>query len=98
MIFSDPKLFERAAHELLRHASHKIGIMLFGGDAAPESVIVECEQCHEVLIDFLPEAHNERLDPDRVKYEAINSRRLICATSRSRNPASRPIQCRSGRT
>jgi hypothetical protein len=69
MIISDPKLFERAAQELLQHVSHKLGIMPIGGDAAPESVIVECEQCHAALIEFLPQVHNERPDPERVKYE-----------------------------
>src|SRR6185437_8953682 len=39
-------------------------------------------------------------DPTRSasNMKAITSRRLICATSRSRSPANHPIRCRSGRT
>jgi hypothetical protein len=69
MIFTDPELFEQAVHDLLRHASHKIAVAAFGGDAAPESVTMECEDCHEVLVEFLPEPQIERPDPERVKYE-----------------------------
>jgi len=69
MIFNDPKLFERAAEELIQHVSHKIGIMLIRGDTAPESLTIECEDCHEVLIEFLPNPDTERPDPERVKYD-----------------------------
>lgn len=69
MIFSDPKLFERAAQELLRHASHNLGIIPVGGYAAPESLAIECEDCHEFLIEFLPQPQVERPAPERVKYE-----------------------------
>ena len=69
MIFSDPRLFEQAAEELLSHASHKISILPIGGDAAPESVTIECEDCHETLIEFLPEPDAERPDPECTNYE-----------------------------
>ena len=69
MIFTDPELFESAARELLRHAPHRLGLMPVGGDAAPESLAIECEDCHELLIEFLPEAQASRPEPERVKYE-----------------------------
>jgi hypothetical protein len=43
--------------------------MPVGGDAAPESLAIECEGCHEVLVEFLPESQGERSGPERVKYE-----------------------------
>ena len=69
MIFTDPKLFERAAQDLLQHASHKLFVVPIGGDAAPESMAIKCENCHEALIEFLPESESERPDPERVQYE-----------------------------
>jgi hypothetical protein len=70
MTFDDPMLFERAAQELLPHLSHKLSLTPYGGEAAPDSLAIECENCHEVLIEFLPESGaTERPDPDRVRYE-----------------------------
>src|SRR6185437_17029722 len=43
--------------------------MPIGGDAAPESLVTECEDCHAVLIEFLPGSQGERPDPERVQYE-----------------------------
>ena len=69
MICTDPKLFKCAAQELLLHASHRLGVMTVEGDSAPESLAIECEDCHEVLIEFLPQAEASRPEPERVKYE-----------------------------
>ena len=70
MTFENPMLFEQAARELLAHLSHKVSLTPYGGDAAPDSIAVECENCHEVLIEFLPEPEaSGRPDPDRVRYE-----------------------------
>jgi Family of unknown function (DUF6166) len=70
MTFDNPMLFERAACELLPHLSHKVSITPYGGDAAPDRIAIECENCHEVLIEFLPESEaTEPQDPDRVRYE-----------------------------
>lgn len=70
MIFDNPTLFERAAQELLPHLSHQLAIASYGGDAAPDSISVECEDCHEVLVGFLPESSDsEQADPDQTRYE-----------------------------
>jgi hypothetical protein len=70
MTFDDPMLFERAAQKLIPHLSHKLSLTPYGGEAAPDSIAIECENCHEVLIEFLPESGaTERPDPDRVRYE-----------------------------
>lgn len=70
MIFNQPRLFDNALEELAKHALHKLSLMLIGGDAAPESLAIECEDCHEMLIEFLPEPTGaERPDPDHVRYE-----------------------------
>lgn len=65
MLFDNPMLFDQAGEELLPHVTHKITITPYGGDAAPDCIAVECEDCHELLIDFLPESSaSERLDPE----------------------------------
>jgi hypothetical protein len=56
MIFDNPVLFDQAGQELMPHLAHKITITPYGGDAAPDEIAVECEDCHAVLIDFLPES------------------------------------------
>lgn len=69
MILTDPKLFERAAQELLCHASHRLRVMPTGDGPAPESLAIECDNCHEALIEFLPEPSPGRPEPERVKYD-----------------------------
>ena len=69
MISTDPKLFERAAQELLCHPSHRLRVMSTGDGPAPESLIIECGDCHEALIEFLPEANPGGPEHERVKYE-----------------------------
>ena len=55
MLFDNPTLFDQAGEELLPHLTHKIAITPYGGDAAPDSIAAECEDSHELLVDFLPE-------------------------------------------
>jgi hypothetical protein len=70
MLFDNPMLFDQAAQELLPHLAHKITITPYGGDAAPDSIVMECEDCHEPLVDFVPESSaTERPDPEHVRYE-----------------------------
>lgn len=77
MLFDSPMLFDQAAQELLAHLTHKVSITPYGGDAAPDSIAVECEDCHEVLIDF--SSKSERLDPEHVRYEGRYDRaRDVC--------------------
>jgi hypothetical protein len=80
MFFDNPMLFDQAAQELLRHLGHKITITPYGGDAAPDTIAVECEDCHELLIDFVPESSaSERPDPEQVRYEGhYDSARDVC--------------------
>jgi len=66
-------LFDQAAQELLRHLAHKITIPAYGGDAAPDNIAIECENCRELLNDFVPESGaTERPDPEPVRYEGHN--------------------------
>jgi hypothetical protein len=66
MFFDNPMLFDQAAQELLLHLGHKIAITPYGGDAAPDSIAIECEDCHEPLIDFVPKSSaSERPDPEQ---------------------------------
>lgn len=70
MILENSMFFEQAAQELFPHLAHTLSIMAVGGDAAPESIAIDCEDCHTVLIEFLPESDvSSRPDPDQVKYE-----------------------------
>ncbi len=70
MFFHNPMLFDQAAQVLLPHLAHEITITPYGGDAAPDSIAIECEDCHELLIDFVPESSaSERPDPEQVRYE-----------------------------
>ncbi len=99
MFFDNPMLFDQAIQELLPHLAHRITITHYGGDAAPDSVAIECQDCHELLIDFVPEpSASERPDPEQVRYEATTMPTEMSAASRSSSPANRPIQCRSART
>jgi len=80
MFFDNPMLFDQAAQELLRHLAHKITITPYGGDAAPDSIAIECEDCRELLIDFVPESSaTERPDPEQVRYEGhYDAGRDVC--------------------
>jgi hypothetical protein len=70
MVISEAKLFEQGVEEFVRHVAHKLSLIIAGGAAAPESLAIECEDCHEILIEFVPEASGgEPPDPDHVRYE-----------------------------
>ena len=70
LVFDNPILFEQAGQQLLPHLCHKLSLSSFGGDSAPESIAVECEDCGELLIDFVPESiATERPDPALVRYD-----------------------------
>lgn len=49
MTFEDPILFEKAGEKLLSHLEHKVTLTAYGGECAPDSIPVECENCCEVL-------------------------------------------------
>lgn len=38
--------------QLLNHVEHEIVIATYGDTEKPDSVTIECETCHVVLIDF----------------------------------------------
>jgi len=44
---SKDKLFE----QIHKHLGHKIEATYEGGDFAPENVAIECQDCHEIIID-----------------------------------------------
>jgi hypothetical protein len=56
MIFDSPMLFDLAGETMLPHLNHKLTITPYGGDAAPDSIAIECEDCGALLIEFLPES------------------------------------------
>lgn len=81
MLFDDPLLFAQAAKELLIHLTHRISIApYYGGGAAHDGIAIECEDCHKLLIDFLPgPGASERPDPGIVRYEGhYDAARDVC--------------------
>ncbi len=81
MIIHNLTLFEQAAQELPPHLAHRISISpYYGGGAAHDGIAVECEDCHVLLVDFLPESTaSERPDPDKVRYEGhYDAARDVC--------------------
>jgi hypothetical protein len=48
-------LFDNAKERLLPHAAHDIQIAWYGNKSNPVNIAVECMECSEVLIDFMPE-------------------------------------------
>lgn len=43
--------------DLIRHYGHKIVVVRYGDENDPDSVSIECETCHEVLIDIYNPAY-----------------------------------------
>ena len=99
MFFDNPMLFDLATLELLRHLAHKITISPYGGDAAPDNIAIELEDCHELLIDFVPESSaGERPDPQHMRYEGHNdAARDVCYVEVIK-PANLLIRCRNAMT
>jgi hypothetical protein len=90
MLFDNPMLFDQAGEELLPHLTHKITITPCGGDAAPDSIAVECEGCHELLIEFLPES--EQLDPEQVSTPKAVRRTLALTVAELLDELKPPLQ------
>ena len=38
--------------KLLKHVGHNIVVAYYGEMPKPENIAIECEDCHEVLIDY----------------------------------------------
>ncbi len=71
-------LFDQAHEELRSHLGHKLTLKSYGGDAAPDEIAVECENCQQLLIGFLSEGMADERKPDeRWKDNAIQFPRLI---------------------
>ena len=54
MVVDYPKLFREAAQELSRHLAHRISVLACGGDFARDGITLKCEDCRQVLVEFLP--------------------------------------------
>ncbi len=70
MILQNPTLLAEIALQLQPHLDHKIALILFGDDPAADGIGIECQDCHELVIEFLPACESSRRDdPDKVRYE-----------------------------
>lgn len=38
--------------KILNHVGHKIVVAYYGEMSEPDNIAIECEDCHEVLIDY----------------------------------------------
>ena len=38
--------------KMLKHVGHKIVVAYYGEMPKPQNIAIECEDCHEVLIDY----------------------------------------------
>lgn len=38
-------------HNLSRHIGHTIGLATYGPETIPVNIAIECETCHEVIVD-----------------------------------------------
>jgi len=69
-LFDNPRLFGESTQYLLPHLAHKLTVNSSRSGRALDSISVLCEDCNEVLIDFLPESSDsERPEPEHVRYE-----------------------------
>jgi hypothetical protein len=65
MIIQHPTLFPEIAQQLQPHLSHRISLSIFGNDPAVDGFGMECQDCHELLIEFLPASEaSVRREPD----------------------------------
>jgi len=80
MIIQNPTLFPEIVQQLQPHLSHRISLSLFGDDPAVDGFGMECQDCHELLIEFLPASEaSVRREPDKVRYEGhYDEARDVC--------------------
>jgi len=70
MIIQDPALFRKLAQQVESHSGHKIFLTSYGNDTATDGIGVECDNCRELLIEFLPTFDSsDGHDPEQVRYE-----------------------------
>lgn len=70
MIVQNPVLFRQLAEQLESHSDHKISLTVYRNDGAIDEIGVKCENCSELLTEFLPTSDSsDRPDPEQVRYE-----------------------------
>ena len=68
MIIDMGLAFEQAVRALLPHRGHKLSVVGPTEGSEAEPLIVACDDCRDLLIEFLPSA-SWRYLPDQVRYE-----------------------------
>lgn len=80
------KLFDQANEQLRPHLGHKLSVTFYGGDAAPDEIAVECDDCHQGLVIFLSDGMADERTPDeRWKDNAIQFPRLLAEILATQN-------------
>lgn len=69
MVIQNDKVFEELSQQLRSHLSHKVSLANYGDTLASDWIGVECHDCRQVLIEFLPACGAETLNPKNVRYE-----------------------------
>jgi hypothetical protein len=78
MIIENRTLFEDAVANLGPHLGHKMTTSGYG-DFSHSGLAIDCEDCHDTIIEFLPRNDSERLDPEKVRYEGhYDAARDVC--------------------
>jgi hypothetical protein len=68
MVIENPALCTEVARELRPHASHKITLAVYGDTIASDWIVVECQDCQRLLVEFVPAVVVSQ-DPGKVHYE-----------------------------
>jgi hypothetical protein len=70
MIIQNRALVPDIARQLKPHFNHKIAFASYGNEPASGGVAIECLDCRELLIEFLPASDSsDRQNPSQVRYE-----------------------------
>lgn len=70
MIVHYPKRYYEVAHELQPHFAHKISVLAYGGDFVRDGIVLKCEDCRKLLVEFLPASYSlDGHDAEQVRYE-----------------------------
>ncbi len=67
MVIQNSILFAELSKQLQAHSAHRVSISSYGDTLRCDWMGVECQDCREILVEFLPASN--RSDPEQVSYE-----------------------------
>lgn len=79
MVVQNASLFAEIDRQLQLHASHTVALARYGDTLSADWIGVECHDCRELLLEFLPAHRSEHYEPEQVRYEGhYDDVREIC--------------------